>query len=245
MRAVADDAEIISRLMSMHKLVVPLTGVVETTLTAAGAVDDDELDFLKTGFSAGNIVMVGTGLGQCVYELGTIPAGDEPIPVKLPLMFDHALGERVVKLDDLHLGYIEEASATLSGSSTQASVGAANANGKIWTGDPEMGDMGVSWGQRASSLENILSAYGINEGRVVGDGTPTNPYRGLVHPDTIGEQRDYAYLGKSRYKNNKILNIAFLNPTPTVSINTAIGAKNSPAVWTVGCLYTHKVVWVS
>ncbi len=245
MRAIADDAEILSKLQSIHKLQVPLTGVVETTVSTAGEVDDATLAFLKTGFAANAYVMVGSGLGQCVYEIASIPADTSPIPLKVPLMFDHAEDERVVLLQSLHLGYIEEQAATLSGSSTQASVGAANANGKIWTGDPEMGDMGISWGQRASSLENILSAYGINEGRVKGDGTTNNPYRALVHPDIIGEQRDFAYLLKGRYKNNKVLNFVLLNPTPTVSINTTFGAKNAPAVWNVGCLYTHKIWWVS
>lgn len=245
MRAIADDAEILSRLQSIHKLQVPLESPVETTVTAAGEVDDAELTFAKAGFIADRFVLVGSGLGQCAYEIESIPSGSEPIPLKVPLFFAHAIGERVAMMENIHLGYIEEASATLGGSSTQASVGAANANGKIWTGDPEMGDLSVSWAQRASSLENILSAYGINEGRVVGNGSPGDPYRALVHPDTIGEQRDYAYLLKGRLKNNSILNVLFLNPTPTVSINTALGAKSAPATWQVGCLYTHKAVWIS
>ena len=244
MRSIADDAEILSRLISIQKLVKPLTTPLTTLVTADGDIDDPSLAFAKAGFSASKYNQVGEGLRQCVYQIDSIPADAAPIPLKVPLLFAHAEDEVVSLLNDINLGYIEEGSATESGSSSTASVGAANANGKIWQSAPEMGDMGISWGQRAYSLENVLSQYGIDESHVRGDGTAGDPYRALVHPDNIGTQRDYAYLLTGLYKNNKVCNLLLLNPVPTITVNSAFGAKNNPAVVTVGCMYTHKALWV-
>jgi hypothetical protein len=245
MRAAADDAEILSKLRWIRKLTVPLSSPVTAALTAAADVDDTELDFLKTGFTVGKHVLVDAGTKQMVYRLGTIPADDEPIPiVKWPAQFAHEIGAAVKLLSELDLGYIEEGGATLSGSSSTGSVSAANARGKIWQSEPDIGDLGISWGHRAASLENIASAYGMDESGVKGDGTTNNPYRLMVHPNTMGTQIDYAYWLSGLYKNNKIGNLLLLNPTPTIAVNTAFGAKNQPAVFTVGCLYTHKFIWI-
>lgn len=245
MRAAADDAEILSKLRWIRKLAVPLTGAVTTTLETAAAVDATELDFLKTGFTIGKHVLVDAGTKQMVYRLGTIPAAAEPIPItKWPVQFAHAAAAPVKLLSEIDLGYIEEGSASLSGSSSTQSVSAANARGRIWQSEPDVGDLSISWGQRASSLENILSAYGMDEGLLKGDGTVNNPYRAMVHPDTMGTQIDFAYWLSGLQKNGKVLNMFLLNPTPTIAANTAFGAKNQPAVWTVGCLYTHKFIWI-
>lgn len=244
MRALADDGEILSKLLRIKKLTVPLTGGVSAALTASPAANALALAFLKTDFTAGDWVLVDTGTNQSAYRLGTIPAGSDPIPITRPVDFQHAIGAAVKKMTEIDLGYIEEGSATLGGSSNVASVGAANAAGRIWQGDPDIGDLSISWGQRAASLENLASMYGMDESLVKGNGTANNPYRLLVHPDTMGAQREYAYLLSGRYKNTRTLNMLLLNPTPTISVNSAFGAKNAPLVATVGCLYTHKLLWV-
>lgn len=245
MRAAADDAEILSKLRFGRKLVVPLAAPVATTLETDAAIDDEELDFLKTGFTVGKHVLVDAGTKQMVYRLGAIPADTAPIPiVKWPAQFDHEAGADVKLLSEIDLGYIEEGGITLAGSSSTQSVGAANANGKIWQGSPDVGDLSASWGQRASSLENLLSAYGIPEDRLTGDGTTNNPYRAMVHPDVMGTQVDYAYWFSGLYKNGKVFNRLLLNPTPTIAVNSALGAKNQPMVVTVGCLYTHHFDWI-
>lgn len=244
MRALADDAEILSKLLRIKKLTVPLTTPVTAALTADAAVDDDELDFLKTGFTLADWVLVDTGTKQSAYRLGTIPAADEPIPITRPADFAHLTGAVVKKLSEIDMGYIEEGSATLSGSSSTASVGAANASGRIWQSDPDIGDLGISWSQRAASLENMASMYGMDESLIKGTGVTADPYRLMVHPDTMGKQLDFAYLLSGRYKNTKTLYMLLLNPTPTISVNSAFGAKNAPMTCQVGCLYTHKLVWV-
>lgn len=245
MRSAHDDAEILSRMRWLRKLTVPLTTPVEAVLTSDAAEDDDELDFLKTGFTVGDHVLVDAGVQQMVYRLGAIPADDAPIPiVKWPAQFDHASGAAVKLLSEIDLGYIEEGGLTPGGSSSTQSVSAANARGKIWQSDPDIGDLSISWGQRAGSLENIAAMYGMDEGYVKGDGTTNNPYRLLVHPDRMGTQVDFAYWFSGLYKNAKIYNRLFLNPTPTITVNGSMGAKNQPMVCTVGCLYTHFFDWV-
>lgn len=244
MRSATDDAEILSSLLRIRKLAVPLTAPVVAALTADAAEDADELAFAKAGFTAGRWVLVDAGLKQSAYKLGTIPADTSPIPITRPADFAHLEDAPVKLLDDIDMGYIEEGSATFGGSSSTQSVGAANARGRIWQSEPDVGDLSVSWGQRAASVENILSMYGIPEDLVKGDGTASNPYRALVHPTTMGSQREYAYLLQGRYKNLKTGNVLILNPTPTITVNGAFGAKNAPMVCTVGCLYTHKLWWV-
>jgi hypothetical protein len=245
MRAAADDAEILSKLRWIRKLTVPLTAPVTAPLTAAAAVSETALTFLKTGFTVGKHVLVDSGTNQMVYRLGAIPSGSEAIPiVKWPTQSPHEIGALVRLLTEIDLGYIEDGGASLSASSSTGSVSAANARGKIWQSEPDIGDLSVSWGQRASSLENIASAYGMDESGVKGDGTTNNPYRLLVHPNTMGGQIEYAYWLSGLYKNNKVCNMLLLNPTPTIAVNTAFGAKNQPAVFTVGCLYTHKFTWI-
>lgn len=245
MRAAADDGEILSSLSKIYKLSKPLTSPVVAALTTLSAVDAEELDFLKTGFVVDDFILVDSGTNQELFQIDSIPSGTEALPIKVPALLAHALDAAVVKLEKIDQGYIEEGSASFSGSSSTPSVGAANAVGKIWQGSPDLGDLGISWGQRASSLEVILSAYGINESLMKGDGTAGNPYRALVHPSVIATQRDYAYLLQGLHKNGATLNVALLNPTPTININAAFGAKNAPAVWTVGCVFTHKQVWIS
>lgn len=245
MRAAADDAQIVSRLRWLRKLTVPLSAPTTTTLETAAAKDDDTLDFLKTGFTTGKRVLVDSGTKQMMYTLGAIPVDSTAIPItKYPAQFAHEAGAAVKLLSEIDLGYIEEGSATFSASSSTASVGAANASGRIWQGAPDIGDLSVSWGQRAASLENILSAYGIDESLLEGDGNADNVYRAMTHPDTMGTQKDYLYWLSAIYKGGQIFNRIILNPTPTIQVNTAVGAKNQPAVYTVGCIYTHHFDWI-
>jgi hypothetical protein len=243
MRAAADDAEILSKLIRITKYFVPTTSTVETVLTADVDIDDIELPFLKTGFTTGAWVLVGSGTNQALIQLGTVPADSSPIPVEMPAPFAWPTGTRVALCTAVDLGYIEEGSASLSGSSSTPSVGAANANGKIWQGDPDVGDLGISWGQRASSMEVLADAYGFDETLVKGDGTAGDPRRLLVHPDVLGTMRDYAFVLSGLKKNGVTMNMGIFNPTPTLNVNTAFGAKAQPAVWTVGCLYTHMMFW--
>ena len=241
MRSAYDEAEIFTSLSSIFKYQRPKTGGASATLAAPAVIDDEDLTFLKTGFSTGDHVLVGSSLQQMIYKLGTIPSGSEAIPITRPVDLAHDNGAPVLEMVELNLGYIEEASASLGGSSSVPSVGAANSNGKIWRGRPDVGDLTISWAQRASSPENLLSAYGINENNVRGDGSPGDPWRALVHPREMGTQRDYAYGLVGLLQDGRIGTLWILNPVPNVSINTSLGAKNQPGVWTVGCTYSHKL----
>ena len=244
MRTALDDPQILSKLRKIRKYTVPLTLPVSAPLETVATLDGLTLDFLKTGFAVGNYVLVDSGLQQSVYKLGAIPAAAEPIPVTRPVDFAHEAGALVKLLAELDLGYIEEGSATFSGSSSTTGVGAANAAGRIWQSDPDIGDLSCSWQQRAASPENIAAMYGMDESYVKGDGTTGDPYRVMVHPNTMGGQVEYAYHLTGYYKDRTTLNCLLLNPSPTITVNSAFGAKNAPMLCTVGCVYTHKLLWI-
>lgn len=240
MRAAYDDAEILSSLRHINKYYLPLTGLVSTTLTGPADEDDDELPFAKAGFALGNNILVGAGMNQHVNVLGAIPENTDPIPVAYPIPFDYLSGTLVRKLVKVDCGLIEEGGIQIAASSTIPNAGAANAAGKVWLGEPDVGEFTASWGQRAHSLENVLSQYGIHEGRMKGTGTAEDPYRALVHPSNVGTQRDYAYELVATLNDGRLFRRFLLNPRPSISASGGWGAKNTPVVVQVGCQYTHK-----
>ncbi len=241
MRAAADDAEILSSLIRIKKYVLQSESGASATLTGASLEDALMLPFAKAGFTTGDAVLVGSGTQQHLNFLGTIPDDTDPIPVVIPSPFAYPTGTIVREMVGVDLGYIEEGSASFAGSSTTASVGAANAAGNIWYGKPRIGELTASWGQRASSLENIASAYGLADSRVKGAGTTENPYRLLVHPDNMASQTTFAYALEGLLNDGRVLRRYLLNPRPLINISTAFGAADNPAVWTVGCSYTHSL----
>jgi hypothetical protein len=244
MRQAVDDGYILSELLYVKKFAVPLTEPTVAALTGDVAVDAVALPFAKDGFTMGKYVLVDVGLKQSAYPLGTIPADTSAIPITRPADFAH-LEDAVVKLCvEMHMGYIEDGGVSFGGSSSQTSISAANARGNIFTSRPTMGDLTASWGERANSLDNIAAAYGQDEGRIKGDGDVGDPRRLLTHPETMLEQKDFFYLMAGALQNGQTHYRALFNPKPTANISGAFGAKNTPMVVPVSCIYTHHLDWV-
>lgn len=236
--------ELAKRLRKLEKFYIPTTAPVTDPTTVAIVADDEDITVTTLGsFTTGaDIIVVGTGRME-LNRLGTVP-GLGAIPVIRPFSLAQDAGAIVSIASRKDFGYIEDAGGSFASSSSKTGIGAANAGGAIAYLDGDTPEQQFSWAVRESSLRNILSAYGIDEDAIKGDGTDADPYRGLISADNIGSQANFCLRASGLLVSNKFLYFDMWNCTPEVSVSAQFIGKGQPTTWNMSVKFTDMLPYV-
>ena len=137
--------EVAKFLKRIEKIYKPTTSpTLDTASTALVAGDDEILPTTLASWATGDwFILEGSG-GWEFGQLGVKP-GSGAIPLVRPLVFSHDTGATMTKATRKDLGYIENAGANVSASTSPNGLGAANARGNIAILDGEPAEPSFSF----------------------------------------------------------------------------------------------------
>lgn len=220
-------AEVLTRVTAVYKLIIQPTSPFDQTTSSALVKGTSTTVTVgaTTNATAGDIVaVVGSG-GTELLKIGT-PA--TTMPLSLKPAFAHNSGARLVEMQLIDLGHIDESAVSFTSSLDVTPVNAATSRiplAYIYG----QGKLGLSFNLRGFNNPNIATIMGQDEAEF-GTGTSADPFSDGFSGTTIGTHGLQCYRVLCLLSDGRTVQLDFNGSTVAPNTNTQVGGGSGAAL---------------
>ncbi len=225
--------EVYKQLDSVTKYILQTTSPGDQTTTGATTVGGTTvLVGATTNFTTADMAFLTGSAGTELVTLGTVAT---TMPIGQSLLV-HPIGSRLVEVQAIALGHIDDQGVDFGGSLTLNPINAATSRVPIaYFADP--GEFNFSFNLLGENNLNMQAAFGVTEGET-GAGTSGSPYGAAITGAVVGNQSalmGFRFLGQNN--NSQTIQLDLMGCSIEVNVAAKMGG-GTPIVWTLAGKYT-------